>query len=91
MRRIKVILTVVAAVVTMMMLATPAMAQVWGGCDPTSGLCSFGNPNTGTTNDPWGNTWGTTNPWLDNSWGVNSPWGFFGDDDCDFVAGMWLC
>ena len=80
----------------MMMLATPAMAQVWGGCDPSSGLCSFGNPNTGTTTDPWGNNpWGTnpwgTNPWLDNTWGVNSPWGFFGKDDCDFVADMWLC
>jgi hypothetical protein len=49
MRRIIVVLTAAALMAVMTMaMAAPAMAQEWTFCDPDTGLCSTGNPDTGT-------------------------------------------
>jgi len=60
MRRIKLILAVVAAVAMLMVSAAPAMAQVVGYCDG-NGFCTYWNPNTGTYS-PSGCGW-VWNPW----------------------------
>ncbi|HZB83130.1 MAG TPA: hypothetical protein VE288_09865 [Rubrobacteraceae bacterium] len=92
MRRLKIILAAVVAVVAMMMPATPAIAQVVGYYDPYTGLTTYQNPDTGTY-DPWAynpyyysSPWGST-PWTDNTWAYN-PYYYWGD--CDWVAGMCL-
>ena len=71
MRRIKVILAAVAAVVTITMLAAPATAQEFTSCDPVSGICSTVNPNTGTLGnglDPEDCFWSSFWDWNEGEW-----------------------
>ena len=63
MRRIKVILVVVAAVAMLMVSAAPAMAQVAGYCDD-SGFCTYWNPDTDTYSpSSWSGCGWVWNPW----------------------------
>jgi hypothetical protein len=71
MRRLKLILAVVAAVGMLMVSAIPAMAQVVGYCDE-NGVCTYWNPDTGTYSPDWwgdcGWVWSWEDGWVWACW-----------------------